>query len=1005
MRLPTKRDYASTSMREAKREPILQDKQFVKAQAAQQRFYGVDPNAYMTLGNAQARAANARGNVGLAMGTAALKVDAAIHKVDNMLQATAANSAAAKYRDWAANYTAEVANTDLTDFDGKQYKHQTVAEQRKKDSDKFLQELRKEYQFSDATIVSEFDSKVSGINTAHTNRIGEMVRNAEINIGQSKLVERLENGFSNVGEVEEFLKAADPFYDAEEMAKLRINGLKSVEITSLQKVLDNSEMSNRALKQVAEDLINNQLTNNTYLSDAEVKQYIAQIGVKSRTNIANTEVNLKQAKTVDDLKQFYSEAVEFGTFAGSDQPNALEHLQEFNKLYDKQMDRILVGEDAKSVRWPDGSIKINKAEHEARLERAMILRESGALTEDGEAELRENMIKDSVELHTQELRQAILNGERASDVVRDKFTQMDPEQMYLLPGTWAEDKYIAQQRLKLIADGLDRKRDAELALIQERTLDEQFAFDVVNGVTTNATTKDKKEVVDHMWTVFQDNSIQSQRQAAGYGGTTNNPEKKPLIVEIGEFLEEHNALPSFWVTRMSESISAGLNSSALNEGNDNSKKIIDEAIGMLGLLEEYGRMGNGTFMAVAKDYGFSQEHVKLAAEIGSRWRHLPPAEQVDRIKSYLLAEQGLKKPELVASFEGINDKDNRDAIFDNEWNLRREVNPELPELTDQIKAILAVRWKELYFAGNQSETGEYAAKLAISEIMRETYNVNGELNYANNGNHPLISNIYGSSNRIGDDNNPVWVTVKDIATKFEIEDASGLKFQRNAEDTGYLVFAPNGEQLVNMTDDEGNPLPIEEHRAVTLFDDELSEAGAELRKGIDIDAKIEALKTNLASTTQGDQNKVINWGLAVNQSTDAWKQRAELYEQIGSGYMPVEEQRALYEEIQALDELIKAQSEPQLQALEDAKTRTKSDDYKTRRLAEEEVNLRQNSTFIVASPDMKQKMLDKIAIDLNKLLEAEAEKEAELNYIEDDVERSKANIKAMRDKVKKEQGR
>ena len=54
---------------------------------------------------------------------------------------------------------------------------------------------------------------------------------------------------------------------------------------------------------------------------------------------------------------------------------------------------------------------------------------------------------------------------------------------------------------------------------------------------------------------------------------------------------------------------------------------------------------------------------------------------------------------------------------------------------------------------------------------------------------------------------------------------------------------------------------------------------------------------------------------------------------------------------------------------------------------------------------MKQKMLDKITVDLWKLLEAETEKEVELDYIEDDVERSKANIKAMRDKVKSEQGR
>ena len=1005
MRLPTKRDYASTSMREAKRNPVLQDKNFVKAQAAQQRFYGVDPSAYMTLGNAQSRAASAQGNVGLAMGTAALKVDAAMHKVDNMLQATAANSAAAKYRDWAANYTAEVANTDLTDFDGKQYRHQTVAEQRKKDSEKFLQDLRKQYQFSDSSIVSEFESKVSGINTAHTNRIGEMIRNAEINIGQAELIKRAEDGFSNVGEVEEFLQAAEPFYDAKQIAEMKINGLKSVEIYTLKNVLDNSEQSNRALKQIEEDLINDQLSNNTYLSDAEVKQYIAQIGLKRRTNIANTEVNLKQAETVDELKQFYAEAVEFGTFAGSNQPNADAHLAEFNKLYDRQMDRILVGDDAKSVRWPDGSIKINKTDHEARLENSMMLIETGKLTDDGEAELRDSMVKDSVEFFTQELRKAILNGERASDVVRDVYTQMDPEQMYLLPGSWGEEKWDVQQKLKAIAAGLDRKRDAELALIKDRTANEQFAFDVVNGVATNTTAEDKKEVVDHMWTVFQDNSIQAQRQGAGYGGTTNNPEKKPLLDEIGEFLNEHNALPSFWVTRMSESIDAGLHSSSLNSGNDNSKKIIDDAIGMLGLLEEYGRMGNGTFMSVAKKYGFSEEHVKLATEIGARWKHLPPDEQVERIKTYLLAEQGLKNTELATHFQSINVKEKRDAIFNAEWEKMREVNDDLPELTDEIRSVLAVRFKELYFAGNESESGEYAAKLAISEIMNETYNVDDQLRYANNGQHPLISNIYGSSNRIGDDNNPVWVTVKDIAAKFEIEDASSLRFQRNAEDTGYIVFGPDSKQLVNMTDSEGNPLPIEDHRVVTLFDDELSEAGAELRKGIDIDAKIDALKTNLASTTQGDQNKVINWGLAVNQSTDAWKQRQELYNQLGSGPMSVEDQRALYQDIQALDELIKAQSEPQLQALEDAKNRTKSDDYKTRRLAEEEVNLRQNSTFIVASPEMKQQMLDKITVDLNKLLEAEAEKEAELNYIEDDVERSKANIKAMRDKVKSEQGR
>jgi hypothetical protein len=86
MRLPTKRDYASTSMRAARRDPVLQDTNFVKSQAAQQRFYGLDPSAYMALGNAQSRAATAQGNVGLAMGTAALKVDAAVQKVDNILQ-------------------------------------------------------------------------------------------------------------------------------------------------------------------------------------------------------------------------------------------------------------------------------------------------------------------------------------------------------------------------------------------------------------------------------------------------------------------------------------------------------------------------------------------------------------------------------------------------------------------------------------------------------------------------------------------------------------------------------------------------------------------------------------------------------------------------------------------------------------------------------------------------------------------------------------------------------
>jgi len=1005
MRLPTKRDYASTSMREAKREPVLQDKQFVKAQAAQQRFYGVDPNAYMTLGNAQSRAATAKGNMGLALGNTALKVDAAIHKVDNMLQATAANSAAAKYRDWAANYTADVSNTDLTDFDGKQYRHQTVAEQRKKDSDKFLQGLRKQYQFSDSSIVADFDSKISGINTAHTNRIGEMIRNAEINIGQADLVERAQKGFSNPGEVEEFLKAAEPFYDAKQLADLKIAGLNTVEHTNLRVLLENSQNSNRALQQIEDDLIENQLDNKTYLSPSEVKQYIADIDKNRRINIANVSVSLSSADTLEDLNQLAAEATESGNFSGSNQPNLEEHLEEFNKLYAKNKDRILVADDKKSVRWSDGSIRTNRADHEARLDNAQNLRKNKALTEAGEKELRKSMVDDSIEFHTQLLRAEIENGKRASDIVRDVYWGMDPEQMYLLPGSFGDDKAEVLRKLGVIADGLDKKRDAQLAALQVRTTDEQLAFDIVNGVATNVTTADKKDVVDHMWTVHMDNSIQAQRQGAGFGGTTNNPEKKAPMDEIKDFLNEHNALPSFWVTRMSEAINAGLNSTALNEGNDHSKKILNDATAMLGLLEEYGRMSDGTFMAVAKEYGFTEEHVKLASEIGGRWRHLPPAEQISRTKDYLLREQGMKKPEMVASFKSVNEAEYRDAMFDTEWEEIRKVNPGLPKLTDQIRAVIAVRYKDLYFAGNDTTTGEYAAKLAISAIMGETYHIDGKLHHAMNGKHPLITNIYGSPNRLADENNPVWVTMQDIAAKFEIEDASDLKFVRNAEDTGYMVFGPDGKQLVNMTDNEGNPLPLDKHRQVTMHDDELSESGARLRTGIEIDEKIASLKRTLESTTQDDQNKVLNWGLAVEQSTDAWKTREEFFKYMGSGGVPPEEQATFNEQLAELDESIKAQAEPQLRALEEAKERVKSDDYYTRRLAEEEVKLRQNSTFIVASPEMKQKMLDKITVDLNKLLEAEAEKEAELDYIEDDVERSKANIKAMRDKVKSEQGR
>ena len=1005
MRLPTKRDYASTSMRAARRDPVLQDTNFVKSQAAQQRFYGLDPSAYMALGNAQSRAATAQGNVGLAMGTAALKVDAAVQKVDNILQSTAASSAASEYRDWAATYTADLSNTDLTEFDGKKHKYDSVSEQRKKDSEKFLAELRKKYKFSDASIVADYNSKVSGVDTAHTNRINELIRNAEINVGQASLQETAAKGFSHEGQLEEFLKEASPFYNENQLAEMRVEGLASIENQSLENIISNYKLSNNDLAQIEAKLVQDQLENKTRLSDAAVKQKVAEIERFERVNIANTKVNLDQARTEEELNALFKEAVNFGNFKGADQPNADSHLLEFQELYQTNLDRILVGEDAKSTRFPDGSLKGSRMAHEIRLSNAQALKESGKLSAKGEAALRANMIKDSTEFHTGLLRVAIKNGTPAQDVVRDIYTHLQPEEMYLLPGTWSDDKYELISKLTRIAAGLDAKAEAEALLIQKRTSQEQFAFDVVNGVNTNATTKDKKEVVDHMWTVFQDNSIQAQRQGAGYGGTTNTPEKKDQIDEIADFLVEHNALPSFWVTRMSEAISAGLNSSALNEGNDNSKKILDDATAFLGLLEEYGRMGNGTFMAVAEDYGFSKEHVKLAAEVGSRWSHLSPAEQVERTRDYLLTQQGLKKPTLVAAWQSINKEENRDALFNKEWEKIREVNPDLPELTDQLKAIIIVRWKDLYFSGNESTSGEYAAKLAMSEIMGETYNVDGQLNYAMNGKHPLISNIYGSSNRIGDDNNPVWVTVKDIAAKFEIEDAAGLKFRRNAEDTGYMVFGPDGKQLVNMTDDEGNPLPLDKHRVVTLFDDELSQSGADLRKGIDLDAKIDALKRTLESTTQGDQNKVINWSLSVNQSTDAWKQREELYKQIGSGPMSIEEQRALYQDIQDLGELIEAQSEPQLEALEDAKNRVKSDDYKTRRLAEEEVKLRQNSTFIVASPEMKQKMLDKITADLWKLLEAETEKEVELDYIEDDVERSKANIKAMRDKVKSEQGR
>jgi len=984
MRLPTKRDYASTSMREAKRAPVLQDKNFVKAQAAQQRFYGVDPSAYMTLGNAQARAATAQGNVGLAMGTAALKVDAAVQKVDDILQTTAANAAISELQDWSATYSADLSNRDLTEFDGEKYAHESVASQRDKDYKNKVEELRKKHKFSNALINSEFSSKASGIKTALSNRTNELVRNAEVNIGQSKLLEQFSKGFTSEKAVNDWIEGAAPYYDAKELEEFRIKGMVSVEGANFKTIFENVKTDNRALNEVKDGEIRKSMEGNTLQSQADINAHISQINRQIDLNVANAEVALDQAQDMDQLNDAYAKAMAAGNFAGAGQPNVEPYFKAFEEKYQKNVDRILLREDKTAVRLSTGALVVNKNMHMQRVDKAVELVASGTLSDEGEETLRKSIVDDAAEFWTNRVIAGMKWDRTAAQVVAD-LAQMSPEDLHLFPGSLATDHLTLINKLEAIASNLDKQAALKAEDIDLRTSEEQLGFDMAtSGLRPPPETA--KGSIDYAWEVFKSESIRSQKEGSGYvigGGAAT---KKNTMQLLEEFVAQTGGIP----TSMAASFNAALSHARGGKLRED-PNILTAAVDAMSLLHHYNNISGGTFLSAAEDghWAIDNANAKMAIELQGRLKSAPVEQQQEIIADYLLAEQGRRNVDKKAEYGKVGSEETRTALFNEVWAGIQEANSDLPDLTDQFIAASSKIFEDIWYSvGGNSDSGKYAATLAIGRMLEETFVMNGELGY---GEHPLNTNIHRSPNRVADDNNPVWASIKQISEKAGVEPEE-LQFIRDGSGEGYLIYLNGGAS--RLEDEAGNP--------VIFWDDEVTEWGQVLRSEIDTEAKVSIAEEQLEATiNKNNETNLVTYDAELRASTTASGKQREIEDLIGSEKLQGAELDAALAEHARLGEEAELEMEVQIQALEEAKERRESDDYATRKHAEAEVARRQTRDFINASPEMQEEMLDDVRVKVNGVLQAEAERAAATEIIEDPVESAKDSLQKLRDEVRR----
>ena len=910
-------------MREAKRAPVLQDKDFVKAQAAQQRFYGVDPNAYMTLGNAQARAATAQGNVGLAMGTAALKIDAAMTKVDETLQANAADTALAELRAWTANYSAEVGMSDLTIYDGRKYGYETLEEKYKKDLEAKKSELSAKYKISNGLIKQEYNNNVLGIETALSNTVSEFSRNAQIDVGKANIQRRLKEGFGTEEELQKTLYQAQSFYSAEEMVKIEASAYSAFEHEGLITQFDSVKNNNDELFALAEKTQAKVLSGNSKLTSTQISAFESNVNNAIKNNINNATIAINYAQTQDDLKAAYENALASGSFDGFNQEDTSPYILKLRDLYLSRASAIELGEISTSMKDEAGVTMLD----DSTLRRAAVsIQDSPYLNESDRKGAEDELVKNVSENFAFKLTIEAKAGRDPQALMDDLKNGVNSSIDSMLPDNSLSDlkPAVITSAEKVTADLIAQASREEVRL-GKATIAAMEAKSWAWNPGSVADPKRQAALAEGAWNEYLKIA---QRKNPHLDVDQMNPQRL-----LQEFAQRYKVIPP--------SVGRQLNAD-MKSFNPDVK---------IAALQEYVTLHNlsGSSLTQRTDLGVEKNQSDLAISLASTFGHLPPEEQMKAINRAVTADVNSNNEGRSNNYKTLSGSETYKTTMGDAYSRMREMDPSLPEeLSPEFMDIAKVQYEDNYLSHGNSDI---AAAEAISSTLSASYIIDGAV-FA--GKHPLRDNQFTNANHSNSDDNPVWESMKDLSALggSNVEDVQFVPAQGL---NGFKLLDSMGRQLV---DPDGNPL--------FLMNDSLTESGLAIK--------------NRLSTQQALESAISD-----EEDFDAALTPAQFYEEEHRYAGLTEEEKRYLQESEGRADMAGSLGgvptpsssllQQDLEMIEASKEASLSPDPSIAAQGKKEWEIRTSSEFIKASEEGKERMLSRGREIVAEKLRAQQEEE------------------------------
>ena len=923
MRLPTKRDYASTSMRAAKRNPVLQDTNFVKAQAAQQRFYGIDPSAYMTLGSAQSRAATARGNVGLAMGTAALKIDSAMQKVDETLQANAADTALAELKAWTADYSAEVGMTDLTIYDGRKYGYENLEEQYKKDLEDKKSELSQKYKITNGLIKQQYNNNVLGIETALGNTVSEFARNAQIDVGKAGIQKRLNKPFSTEEELMDTLYKAQSFYSAEEMVKIESAAYSNFEFGKVNTQIESIKNNNNALISKAQELENRILSGASKLRGEQASSLEERLNSLIKNNINNATIAINNAQTQEDLTAAYESALASGNYAGSNEEDASPHILKLRALYLERASKIELEDISSSMKDETGVTMLNDSTLRMG---ALAIQNSPHLTEADRGKAETELVKNVSENIAFKLTIEAKSGRDPQALMDDLKNGLNTSIDSMLPENSYSDLKpdVITSAEKVTAD-LIAQANREETRLSKATIDAMEAKSWAWNPGSVADPKRQAALAEGAWNEYLKIA---QRKNPHLNFEQMNPQRL-----LQEFAQRYKVIPP----------NIGRQLDADMKSQDPNVKIA--------ALQEYVALHNlsGSSLTQRTDLGVDKAQSTLAISLANTFSHLPPEEQMKAVSKAVTADFNSTNEGRVNSYKTLSNAETYKTTMGDAYSKMRELDDSLPdELSPEFMDIAKVHYEDNYLSHGNSDI---AAAEAISTTLSASYIIDGSV-FA--GKHPLRDNQFTNANHSNSDDNPAWESMKELSALagYEVEDVEFVPLQGM---NGFELVDPMGRQLV---DPDGNPL--------FLMNDSLTESGLALKNKL---SSQQALESAVSDEEDFDS------ALTPAQFYDEEHRYAGLTEE-EKRYLQESEGRAdLSGDLGGIQTPSSSMLQQDLELIEAAKQASLNPDPSVSEQGKKEWQIRTSSEFIKASEEGKEKMLSRGREIVAEKLRAQQEEE------------------------------